>query len=494
MSGIDFQSPVGDLAALSPAHFIGVGGAGMSGVATLWMAAGSVVSGSDARDSPALTELRAQGATVFVGHHQDHLSSARCVVVSSAVRDDNPEVRRARERGIPILHRSQALAAVGSNRHVIAVAGTNGKTTTTAMITSALLHLGHDPSYSIGGTIRSTGRNASLGRDETMVIEADESDGSFVVYHPHIAVVTNVQPDHLDFYGDEEGVRQGFLRFAQSLRPGGVLIACADDAGSLWLAEQVRSFSGSSAKEQIRVFTYGQSLASDYRLIDPGSTVDGTVFKLEDTMNHTVIGRLMVPGVYNAMNAVAAVAALAALGVPTEQAITSLAGFSGTSRRFEYRGTHCGVRVFDDYAHNPGKVAAAVHTGRQVVGQGRLIVIFQPHLFSRTRDLAVGLATGLAAADEVFILDVYAAREEPIPGVSGLLIAEQIPSSTTEVHFMPDRRAVMAHVVTQARPGDVVLTIGAGDVTELAGAILGALEEASFDSDVDAPHGLGHLR
>lgn len=454
---------------LPPVHFVGIGGAGMSGIARIMLARGMTVTGSDARESLLLTALRAEGATVHVGHDPAHLTGACTVVANSAIRAANPELVAARQQGLRVLHRSQALAAVASGHRVVAVAGTNGKTTTTSMLTVTLQHAGADPSFSIGGELTESGTNGHHGSGDAFVLEADESDGSFVVYRPEVAVVTNVQADHLDHYGDLAGVEAGFAAFARSIRPGGVLVACADDAGSARLAV-------AASAAGVTVVTYGESAGADVRMVDVRPTATGLDFAVVDRGRRVGEVALRVPGRHNALNALGAVAAAVALGVPVSTALDGVGSFGGTRRRFEARGEAGGVRVFDDYAHNPGKVAAAVSTGRQVAGQGRVVAVFQPHLFSRTRDFAAEFGLALGSADEVVVMDVYAAREDPLPGVSGALVADAVPLPAELVAFVPSWSKVAAEVAGRLRPGDVLLTIGAGDVTLLADEVLALLD------------------
>jgi UDP-N-acetylmuramate--alanine ligase len=453
---------------LAPVHFIGIGGAGMSGIARIMLARGLAVSGSDAKESLLLTALRAEGADVHVGHDAAHVAGARTVVASSAVRDTNPELVAARAAGVRVLHRSEALAVLAAGHRVVAVSGTNGKTTTTSMLTVVLQHAGQDPSFSIGGELSESGTNAHHGSGPVFVLEADESDGSFVVYRPEVAVVTNVQADHLDHYGSFEGVAAGFAAFAASIRPGGTLVACADDAGSATLA-------GATAAGGTRVITYGESEAADVRLLDVTAGASGTSFELVYRGRRSGRVSLRVPGRHNALNATAAIAAAAEVGVALPAAVAGVEAFTGTRRRFEARGHAAGVRVFDDYAHNPGKVAAAVATGRQAAGEGRLVVVFQPHLFSRTRDFAQQFGQALGGADEVVVMDVYAAREDPVLGVSGALVADAVPLPAERVAFVPSWAATAQEVAARLRAGDVLVTIGAGDITILPDEVLALL-------------------
>jgi UDP-N-acetylmuramate--alanine ligase len=465
---IDLALDIPPAELLGRVHFVGIGGAGMSGIARVLLARGLPVSGSDAKDSRILTALRAEGARVSVGHAAANVAGAQTVVVSSAVRATNPELVAARELGLPVIHRSQALFAVMQGRTRIAVAGTNGKTTTTSMLTVVLQHAGVDPSFAIGGELTETGTNAHHGTGRVFVAEADESDGSFVLYRPHIAVVTNVQPDHLDHYRTAERVEEAFLDFARGIPEGGLLVACADDEGSRRLANV-------AAGEGIRVVTYGSAPDADVHVEPAGSGFVLTEPGHETAADPSVV-TLQVPGWHNVLNAAAAYAA-ATHGLGLDRAVVrrGLEQFTGTRRRFELRGTAGGVRVVDDYAHNPGKVAAALQTARSVAAGGRVVVVFQPHLFSRTRDFAEQFGAALGAADEVVVMDVYAAREDPVPGVTGALVAAAVPLPPDRIAFVPSWSAVADEVVARARPGDILLTVGAGDVTMIGPEVLARL-------------------
>jgi UDP-N-acetylmuramate--alanine ligase len=457
---------------LAPVHFVGVGGVGMSGIARIMLARGLAVSGSDAKDVPVLAALRAVGGRVFVGFDPDRLEGVKTVVAGSAIRLSNPELVRAAERGLQVLHRSQALHAVMQGRRVAAVAGTNGKTTTSSMLTVVLQHAGWDPSFAIGGELVGAGTNAHEGTGDVFVAEADESDSSFLVYRPHVAVVTNVQPDHLDHYGTAEKVAEAFDAFAGNLGEDGVLVACADDVGSAALGSSV------SARGRA-VRTYGTDPDADVRIVDLDPEGGRISFVLVDHGRRLGRVQLRVPGRHNALNAAAAYTAAVALGVPSPAARDGLEAFTGTRRRFELRGEVGGVRVYDDYAHNPAKVAAAVSTGRQVAGRGRLVVVFQPHLYSRTLDFAAEFGEALSAADEVVVMDVYAAREDPVPGVTGALVADAVDLPAGHVRFVPSWSAVPDVVADVASSGDLVLTVGAGDVTMIGREVLALLGKRS---------------
>jgi UDP-N-acetylmuramate--alanine ligase len=475
--------PVADLGRV---HLIGVGGAGVSVVARLLAARGLTVQGADAVDGPMLSTLRADGIRVWVGHDAAHVVAADgtptvdTVVVSSAVRESNPELAAARAAGIRVLHRSEALASLMLGQRAVAVAGAHGKTTTSAMIATTLRACGVDASFAIGGTVLVRDRAGTLtavpgghrGTSDILVAEADESDGSFLNYAPTVAVVTNVEPDHLDHYGTREAFDAAFVAFAARLRAGGVLVACADDDGAARLAAAHRGNGGT-------VVTYGTDPGADVVIRDIVTGADGAT--------GTVMGgplgsephvlRLSVPGAHNVLNAAAAVVAAALLGVPAADAASGAAAFAGTGRRFESRGEAGGVRVVDDYAHHPTEIEALLRAARPVAGEGRLLVLFQPHLFSRTRIFADRFAAALALADDVVVTGIYAAREDPDPAVTARTITDLLPRTASggRVEAVEDPERAAHRVAELARPGDLLLTVGAGDVTALAPVILAHL-------------------
>ncbi|CEA07834.1 UDP-N-acetylmuramate--L-alanine ligase [Arthrobacter saudimassiliensis] len=451
---------------LGRVHFIGLGGAGMSAVARILLGRGTAVSGSDAKDSAALRALAALGAETHVGHDAAHLGQADTVVISTAIRPDNPELAAARRAGLRILHRSVALAAAMEDSRLVAVAGTHGKTTTTAMTTVLLRSAGLDPSFAIGGDVSGLGVNAACGGGEVFVAEADESDGSFLNYRPSVTVVTNVEADHLDHYGTAEAVYASFDRFVELLPADGLLVACADDPGA---ADLVRRSNAPA------VLTYGYAADADVRILDTVAEGSGTV----STLSYTRDGRsgqctlrLQVPGRHNVANATAAFAVGLHLGVAPEAAAAGLAGFSGAARRFEPRGEAAGVRVFDDYAHHPTELDAALRAARTVAGEHRVHVLFQPHLFSRTRNFAAEFAAALGLGDSATVLDIYPAREDPIEGVTSELITSrlQVPGG-----YVPDAAGAVRSVAARAEPGDIILTVGAGDVTRLGPELVAEL-------------------
>lgn len=456
---------------LGAVHFIGIGGAGMSGIARILLARGVRVSGSDAKDSRSLAALAALGADVAVGHDAAHLEGVDTVVVSTAIRDGNPELVESRRRGLPILPRAAALASVMSGLRGVAVAGTHGKTTTTSMLTVALQHCGLDPSFAIGGDLGEPGSNAHAGSGPHFVAEADESDASFLLLSPYAAVVTNVEVDHLDHYADLAEVDTAFRGFVHRIAPNGFLVACADDPGSARLAVDA-----AAAGRDVR--RYGTTPGADLEVRDLALVGPGASYSARWRGSALGEVRLRVPGRHNALNSAAALAAGLGLGLPFEPLAAGLGRFPGARRRFELRGTAAGVRVVDDYAHHPTEVAAALLAARQVAAGGRVLAVFQPHRYSRTAGFADAFGAALAGADVVVVMEVYAAGEDPIPGVSGATVARAVPLPPAAVVFEPSWRAVAGRVAALARPGDVVLTLGAGDVTMLAPELLQALESA----------------
>lgn len=483
----DLRSEVARIDGSGPVHLIGIGGAGMSGIARLLLARGLTVSGSDTRESAVLAGLRSAGARISVGQRADQVPASGTVVVSTAVRADNPELVAARARGLKVLHRSEALAALMLGHRAVAIAGTHGKTTTTGMTTVLLRDCGLDPSFAIGGELTEGGLGAQEGRGEAFVAEADESDGSFLLYRPEVAVITNIEPDHLDHYGTPAAVEAAFEEFCGRVTDGGLIIACGDDEG-------VRRVLGRAtpglAARGVQVRFYGAGESNQVQLVDLELTPDGVRFGLRerapgpgpstdmaDPSTGLTVGplTLRVPGRHNAFNATAAWMVGRYFGLDGAQALTALAGFGGTRRRFEAKGEAAGVRVVDDYAHHPTEVEAVLRSARSVVGAGKVIAIFQPHLFSRTRIFAAGFAAALGLADRVAVLEVYAAREDPEPGVSGELISAQVRLPAADVAFCPGPAAAIEAVRRWARPGDLVLTIGAGDVTALGPQLLRVL-------------------
>jgi len=462
------------LSDLGRVHLVGIGGAGMSGIARVMLARGVTVSGSDSATSATLKELESLGARVHVGHDAANLRDADTLVVSSAIREDNPELAEARRRGLRVLHRAGALASLTAGRRVIAVTGTHGKTTTTSMVATILKGTGAGPSYAIGGTLASTGVNAADGPGGDFVAEADESDGSFLMLSPDAAVITNVDADHLDNYGTVEAYRASFRAFCDRIVPGGLLVTCADDPGAAVVADYARD-------RGIRVRTYGEATGADYRV--SGISVAGmtTSFRLngpaaESAFETFAMGTsIAVPGRHNALNAAAALAVTLELGVTPAAAAEALAGYQGAGRRMEPKGEEGGVRVLDTYAHHPAELAADLAAAREITAGGRVIAVFQPHLYSRTRIFAAEFGAALGLADEAVVLDVYPAREDPEPGVTGALVVDAVPGGARYVPLAADVPHAVAAIV---KPGDLVLTMGAGDVTRLGPLILAEIAAA----------------
>jgi UDP-N-acetylmuramate--alanine ligase len=455
--------------AMDRPHFIGIGGAGMSGIAKILAQRGARVAGSDSRESETAQALRALGVTVHIGHDSAHLApDTTAVVVSSAIRPENPELAAARERGVPVVHRSDALAALMDGTRPIAVAGTHGKTTTTSMLAVALTALGSEPSYAIGGDLDAPGSNAHHGSGEIFVAEADESDRSFHTYAPEVAIVLNVELDHHANYASLEEIYDSFETFVGKVRPGGTLVISADQPGAVELTSRVRDIGG------LNIVTVGESESADVRItkINPrGLTSEVTVVLDGRPLTFTV----SVPGSHYAHNAVAALAAGIAIGAPARNLASALAKYTGVKRRLQLKGEAAGVQVIDSYAHHPTEMAADLAAIRGAAGDARVLVVFQPHLFSRTRELATEMGGALALADASVVLDIYPAREDPIPGVTSALITDAARAAGADVTAEHDKQAVPGVVAGMAKPGDLVLTMGAGDVTDLGPLILARL-------------------
>jgi UDP-N-acetylmuramate--alanine ligase len=463
--GLVAPDPPVPVSELGRVHLVAIGGAGVSGVARIMLARGIPVSGCDAVDSPQLNELAQLGAQVSVGHSPEHLAGIDTVVASSAVRPSTAELVAARERGLPVMHRARALASLMIGRQGIAIAGTHGKTTTTSMITTVLRRCGADPSYVIGGILAETGVGAAEGRGAAFVVEADESDGSFLMLAPDAAVVTCIEADHLDNYGGVAEIEDAFAAFAGRISPGGLLVTDADDPGARRLVAR-------AAPLPLTVVTYGESEGADYRLTSITPAGMATACELVHRGDRVGI-ELAIPGRHNAKNAAAAFALAVQLGFEPDEVVAGLAGYQGAMRRMEPKGEVQGVRVVDSYAHHPTELAADLAAARNIAAGGRVIAIFQPHLFSRTRFFADQFASALTAADEIFVLDIYAAREDPEPGVTGALVADAVPDGRAS--FWRDSTGLPEAIADLAKPGDIVLTMGAGDVTKLGPQIVAAL-------------------
>lgn len=463
----DFTQPIPER--IERVHFIGIGGSGMSGIAHMMLEEGIAVSGSDRSGSATVDRLIEHGATIAVGHAAEHVpvegdERVEAVVVTSALWPDNPELLAAREHGIPVLHRSQALHVLARGKRVVAVGGAHGKTTTTGMLVVGLHGLGVDAGFVNGGVIAGLDASSGHGTSDMFVLEADESDGSFLLYDVEVALITNVDTDHLDHYGTPEAFDEAFAEFAN--RASEAVVISADDEG----ARRLRPLIGHE-----RVVTFGEHEDADVRIaeIRTGATASCTLVVGGERIELEV----GVPGHHNAVNAAGALATLVALGFAPADSAHALAAFRGTGRRFELHGERRGVRVFDDYAHHPAEVDAALTAARTVIGEGRIIAIHQPHLYTRTRDMAGEFASVYErVADHTVVLDVYGAREDPIPGVTGALVADRF-ADATDVDFLPDWQAAAERAAALAQEGDIIVTLSCGDVYRIIPQVLSALEE-----------------
>ena len=454
-------------------HFIGVGGSGMSGIAEVLLTMGYQVSGSDLKTGEVTDRLVRLGGRVFPGHHGSNVDGAQVVVYSSAVKPDNPEMLAARAAGIPVIGRAEMLAELMRMKYGIAVGGSHGKTTTTSMVAAVLARGGLDPTIVVGGRLHALGTNARLGHGQFLVAEADESDGSFLRLNPAVSVITNIDREHLDHYKDLDEVRQAFVYFANRVPFYGVSILCVDDP-------QVREILPRVTK---RALLYGTRPEAEVRAVDVELVPHGSRFGVTSAGRHLGTIDLQLPGRHNVLNAVAAAAVGLELDIAFGHVAEALGAFRGVSRRFETRGVQDGVRVVDDYGHHPTEIAATLAAARGL--GGRVLVIFQPHRYSRTAALKEEFGRCFGDADRVWILDVYAAGEAPVPGATGESLVESARSQgATHVQFAPDAAAAVAEIAAEARPGDLVITLGAGDVWKLGDEVLSRLRAASTPEGV----------
>lgn len=462
-------TPFADLARI---HFVGIGGAGMSGIAEILLEYDLEVSGCDLQASEATERLAGMGARIEVGHSPDHLEGIDLLVISSAVAEDNPEVREARRRGITVARRAEMLGELMRLKYGIAVAGTHGKTTTTSLIGTMMTDAGLDPTVIVGGRLRLQGTGARLGHSDYLVAEADEFDRSFLRLTPVVAVVTTIDADHLDTYRDLDAIRDAFVQFASRVPFFGRVVVCLDDPNVQLILPRLA---------ERRLVTYGFSPQADLSAVDVepvaraeagagGPAAGGSRFTVR-SLQRGVLGtvEIPIPGRHNIANALAAVGVGLSLRMPFEAIARGLARFEGVDRRFEQVGSWRGATVVDDYAHHPTEVAATLEAARQAFPRARLHVVFQPHLFSRTRDQADGFGRALLAADRALVTDVYPSREAPIPGVTGELVARAAErSGHRAVRYCPDWRRTPEVLAEAVEPGDVVITLGAGDIYKLA--------------------------
>jgi UDP-N-acetylmuramate--alanine ligase len=445
-------------------HFIGIGGSGMSGLARIALADGISVTGSDSKDSSVLSALEALGAQVFRSHAAANIDGADVVVYSTAITATNPEIAQALERSIPIMTRARALSLLMYGLTNIAIAGTHGKTTTSSMATVAFQACGTDPSFAIGGTLTASGSNAHRGSGPFFIAEADESDGSFVAYHPKAAIITNIEHDHVDFFSTPEDVVAIFEDFVKTIPDDGTLIYCNDDEGSRTLGQQTH---------HCATYSYGTSDGSDLKIDQIVLTAQGSAGRA--IWKGSVVGtiELQVPGKHNLLNAAGTLALGLALNLNAAGLLSGLHSFRGAGRRFELKANVNGVRIIDDYGHHPTEITVTLEAARRYADTGRVIVIFQPHRYSRTQAFLDQFASALDRADDVTLLEIYAASEKPIPGISAELISQKMQNG----HFIPNFVEASDRVVAMAKPGDVILTLGAGDVNSLAPIIADGLSK-----------------
>jgi UDP-N-acetylmuramate--alanine ligase len=443
-------------------HLVGIGGAGMSGIARVLLQRGHLVSGSDLHSGRALDELRVLGARIEQGHQEQHLGDADLVVTSTAVPADNPELTAAQAQGIPVLRRAEMLAQLMADDHAVLIAGTHGKTTTTSMTVVAIQAAGGDPSFAIGGQLNESGTNAHAGTDGRFIAEADESDRSFLVYRPDLAVVTNLEHDHPDEFTDEAAVQEAFIGFLEGRAPGAPAVVCIDDPGALELSTLIAG----------PVVTYGSDPRADVRVLssdgDHRIRIDG---------QDVALFRLGIPGHHNVLNATAALAVCHQLGIDPGVAAAGLGRFTGAARRFQRLGEIDGVVVVDDYAHHPTELRATLAAARSLEAE-RIVLVVQPHRYSRTQVFGAELGRAAAAADVVVVTDVYGSSEAPIPGVTGAIVADEASAAGANVIYEPHLRHVITTLAELVRPGDLVLTTGAGDVTQVGPALLDRLRRA----------------
>lgn len=462
---------------LGKVFIVGIGGAGMSGLARLLHAQGAQVAGSDAKDSRRLQTLKAEGIEVFVGHDANHLLNAQgkaafdTIAASTAVPATNPELVLAKELGIRVLNRAELLCALTDNFVVTSVAGTHGKTTTTSMLTLALQSAGMDPSFAIGSELNETGSNAYQGSGDIFVVEADESDGTFLALNTKVAIVTNVEPDHLNFWNTFEALERAFVEFAlKASQNAGSVVVCLDDSGAAKLATTARSHGAN-------VITYGQNSDADYQINLLSHENAGWLFSLSKSEEPILQVELKVPGKHNALNASGAAIAALELGAEPNDIKRGLEMFSGTRRRFEFKGNVNTIKVFDDYAHHPTEIAATLQAAKEVAKGGKVLVAFQAHHYYRTALFSKEFGKALGLADDVVVLEVFAPGEEFIPGSSGQTLAENVTLEKSHVVFEPSWSKVADHLVSRAQPGDIIMTLGAGEIGLLCPEILQKLAE-----------------
>ncbi len=455
-------------------HLVGIGGSGMSGIAEVLLTLGYKVTGSDLQASDTTRRLEELGGRIFIGHQESNVGDAQVVVISSAVSPQNPEVLAAKAKQVPVIPRAEMLAELMRLKFGVAIAGAHGKTTTTSMVANVLAQGGLDPTMVIGGKVNALGSHARLGRGDLLVAEADESDGSFLRLSPTIVAVTNLDREHLDHYGSMERINESFLEFINKVPFYGLAVLCADD-------DRLRALFPKIVK---RYHTYGlherDALTPDFRATEIAVKQWGAEFRAFFRGRNLGPFRLSVPGIHNVSNALAAIAIGVELDVPVDLIRKALAAFTGVERRFHLRGEAGSVMVVDDYGHHPTEIKATLAAARQGWSERRLVVLFQPHRYTRTRDLLDDFAHAFKDADHLFVTEIYAASEQPIPGVSGAKLVEAIRAAGhPSVTFVERKEQLVEAVFPQVKPGDLVLTLGAGDIWKSGPALLGKLTPAS---------------
>ena len=454
------------LTGIKKVHFIGIGGAGMSALAQILLEKGYEVSGSDMKDSAMTGILRDLGAKVFIGHRAENVRGAEAIVVSSAIREENPEVAEAARLGLKRLHRSDVNAFSINNYKGIAVAGAHGKTTTTSMIGVSLDYEGVSPSIIIGGEVDYLGSNAKLGKSEYLVSEADESDGTFLKYYPYIGVVTNIENDHMDHYGTMENIIKAFHQFLSQIRRDGWAVVCADN-------EHIRNI---ISDIKCNIATYGIDHEADYMAADIEASSSFTAFDVTHKGENLGRVRLNVPGLHNVLNALACVVTGIVLGMSVSQMAEGLTMFNGAKRRFQTKGRINDIWVVDDYAHHPTEIATTIKAARQTKPK-RLVCAFQPHRYSRTQLLQKEYGSCFAGVDLLVLTDVYSAGEDPIPGVDGELLVNEVKRQTgQETVYIQDKKQIAAYLKSIAQPGDLIMTMGAGDIVKCGEELVEAMK------------------
>jgi len=449
-------------------HFVGIGGVGMSGIAEVLYNLGYEVTGSDIKESDTTKRLKEKGIKIFIGHDGDNVDHAHVVVISSAISPDNPEVLEAKNRSIPVIPRAEMLAELGRLKYSILVAGAHGKTTTTSLIATVLKDGGLDPTVVIGGKLKAMGGNARLGQGDYLVAEADESDGSFLKLNPTIAVITNIDREHMDFFKDMELLKGAFLQFINKIPFYGIAVICVENE---YLKEMLPNI-------ERKFLTYGMSDSADIYAKDIRRTSAGMSFEPVYKGKPLGIFTIPMPGTHNVLNCIAAIATAIELQIPTEVISNALGNFSGIHRRFELKGECKGIKVYDDYGHHPSEIKATLKAAKECLNGSRLFVLFQPHRYTRTRDLMDDFAASFTDADKLFLMDIYPAGEKPIEGIeSAFLMRKMKELGSCDVSCISDTKDLIERVMSEIKSKDVLITLGAGNVYKVGEEILEKLSK-----------------